>query len=38
MREYRENGITMVLVSHLPELIASLCERALWLDKGKIIA
>lgn len=38
MREYRKNGTTTVLVSHSPAIIASLCERALWLDKGKIIA
>ena len=38
MREFRENGTTTVLVSHSPDLIASLCERALWLDKGKIVA
>ena len=38
MQEFRENGTTTVLVSHSPELIASLCERALWLDKGKIVA
>ena len=38
MREFRENGTTTVLVSHSPALIASLCERTLWLDKGKIVA
>ena len=38
MREFRENGTTTVLVSHSPELIASLCERALWLEKGEIVA
>ena len=38
MQEFRENGTTTVIVSHSPALIASLCERALWLDKGKIFA
>ncbi len=38
MREFRDNGTTTVIVSHSPETIASLCERALWLDKGKIAA
>jgi ABC-type polysaccharide/polyol phosphate transport system ATPase subunit len=38
MREFREHGTTTVVVSHSPQLIASLCKRALWLDKGKIVA
>ena len=38
MREFRDNGTTTVIVSHSPETIASLCERALWLDKGQIAA
>ncbi len=38
MREFREKGTTTVLVSHSPELITSLCERALWIDKGEIVA
>jgi ABC-2 type transport system ATP-binding protein len=38
MREFREKGTTTVIVSHNPELITSLCKRALWLDKGKMVA
>jgi len=38
MREFREHGTTTVVVSHSPDMITSLCKRALWLDKGKIIA
>ena len=37
MRGFRDNGTTTVIVSHSPSLIAGLCERALILDKGKII-
>lgn len=38
MREFREHGTTTVVVSHSPQLITSLCKRALWLDKDKIVA
>jgi ABC-type polysaccharide/polyol phosphate transport system ATPase subunit len=37
MREYRELGTTIVVVSHAPGLIASLCQRAVWIDHGSII-
>jgi len=38
MQEFRKNGTTTVLVSHSPEQISALCNRALLLDKGKIVA
>jgi len=34
MREFRESGKTIVLVSHDPSAILSLCDRALWLEGG----
>lgn len=37
MREFREQGATIIIVSHSPNAIASLCQRAIWLDQGKII-
>ncbi|WP_456418875.1 methyl coenzyme M reductase system, component A2 [Methanocaldococcus infernus] len=32
------NNISLVLTSHWPEVIAELTERAIWLEKGEIIA
>lgn len=37
MREFREQGSTIIIVSHSPSTIASLCQRAIWLDHGSII-
>lgn len=37
MREFREQGATILIVSHSPSTIASLCQRAIWLDHGSII-
>jgi glycosyltransferase involved in cell wall biosynthesis len=38
MRELRESGVTIVLVSHDPSAVISLCDRALWLEQGGIAA
>jgi len=35
--EFRERGSTIIIVSHSPSTIASLCQRAIWLDHGSII-
>lgn len=37
MQEIIENGATTILVSHSLEQIRSLCNKILWLDKGKLI-
>uniref|UniRef100_A0A7V6CDH7 ABC transporter ATP-binding protein n=1 Tax=Thermodesulfobacterium geofontis TaxID=1295609 RepID=A0A7V6CDH7_9BACT len=34
--EFKQKGITMVLVSHDLENIKKLCDRAIWLEDGKI--
>jgi lipopolysaccharide transport system ATP-binding protein len=36
--EFRRSGVTIVLVTHSSEEIRRLCTRALWLDRGKIVA
>ena len=36
VREFRRQGKTILLASHSPELITALCDRALWLDHGRI--
>ena len=37
MQEFRDNGTTTLLVSHSPETISNLCQRAVWLNKGEIV-
>ncbi|MCB1771575.1 MAG: ABC transporter ATP-binding protein [Candidatus Competibacteraceae bacterium] len=36
IRKFRENGSTILVVSHSPTSIKALCSRALWLEHGKI--
>lgn len=35
---FRENGATVLMVSHNLDLISSMCDRAAWLDHGKLLA
>ena len=37
MRSFREQGTTMLLVSHDPTAVRTLCDRAILLDYGKVI-
>lgn len=36
MRQLRDEGVTIVLVSHDPSAVISLCDRAIWLEQGRI--
>lgn len=36
IRGFRERGKTIVFVSHDPAAVKSLCERAVWLDAGRV--
>ena len=36
LRELRDGGVTIVLVSHDPSAVISLCDRSLWLEHGRI--
>lgn len=36
MREFRDHGATIILVSHNMETISDMCHRAVWLDHGQI--
>jgi ABC-2 type transport system ATP-binding protein/lipopolysaccharide transport system ATP-binding protein len=38
MYSYRQQGTTIFLVSHSMATIESFCDRALWLDSGKLMA
>lgn len=35
LSEYQRQGTTIILVSHSPDVVRTMCDRALWLDKGK---
>lgn len=38
MRELMNNGTTLLFVSHNDEQVVELCERAIWLNHGKLMA
>jgi ABC-type polysaccharide/polyol phosphate transport system ATPase subunit len=37
IRSFQQAGKTVLLASHSSELMTTLCERALWLDRGRIV-
>ena len=37
MRAMQERGVTILLVSHSVEQVRRFCQRALWLDKGRLV-
>jgi len=37
MTEFRRSGKSMLFVSHSPGLVQLMCERALWIDHGKLM-
>jgi lipopolysaccharide transport system ATP-binding protein len=38
IREFREQGTTLLFVSHDPSAIVNLCDRAVLLDQGRVLA
>jgi len=38
IREFREDGTTLLIVSHDKSAVQSLCDRAVMLDKGRLVA
>ena len=36
MQEFRDRGATIIMVSHNMEMIQNMCNRAAWLDHGKL--
>jgi len=38
IQSFREQGATILLVSHNMDAIESMCQRAVWLDHGKVAA
>lgn len=37
MRDLQQRGVTILLVSHSVEQVRRFCQRALWLDKGRLV-
>jgi ABC-type polysaccharide/polyol phosphate transport system ATPase subunit len=38
MNRFREQGVTFILVSHSMNVVRELCQRAVWLDGGRVRA
>ena len=38
MRQFQEQGKTIILVSHSMEAVKSFCNRVIWMDKGTMRA
>lgn len=38
MQEFRRRGATIVLVSHSTRTISAMCDRAIWLEQGQVLA
>ena len=38
MHDFQQRGTTIVVVSHILELITTFCERAIWLEHGRVVA
>ena len=36
MKDFRDQGATIILVSHIMETILEMCQRAVWLDHGQV--
>lgn len=37
LKELKERGVTIVVVSHSMQLISEFCNRCIWIEKGKIM-
>jgi len=37
IRQFRTAGKTLLFVSHAPDAVKELCDRALWLDHGRVV-
>lgn len=38
IEEFRRGGASILLVSHAPDVVRSLCERVVWIESGRIMA
>ena len=37
LREFQAEGRTLIVVSHGTDLLQDLCQRAIWLARGKVV-
>jgi ABC-type polysaccharide/polyol phosphate transport system ATPase subunit len=37
LEEFRRQGKTLICVSHAVQLVQSICDRAIWLEKGRVV-
>src|SRR6185436_7590428 len=38
MKSFKMNGCTGLIVSHAPQAILTMCDDAIWLDHGRVVA
>jgi ABC-type polysaccharide/polyol phosphate transport system ATPase subunit len=38
IQEFLSRGATLLLVSHAPQSMLKLCQRAIWVHEGRIVA
>lgn len=38
MRTFKKNGCTGLIVSHAPQTVLDMCDDAIWLDRGRVVA
>ncbi|MGC9356219.1 MAG: ABC transporter ATP-binding protein [Anaerolineae bacterium] len=38
INQMRRQGVTLMFVSHSPDAVRNICERAIWLDDGRVVA
>jgi len=38
INQLQGEGVTILFVSHSPEIVQSICSRAIWLDRGRLVA
>jgi ABC-type polysaccharide/polyol phosphate transport system ATPase subunit len=38
MQEFQAMGVTIIVVSHSPDVVKQFCDRVVWLEHGRIIA
>jgi lipopolysaccharide transport system ATP-binding protein len=38
MKTFKRNGCTGLIVSHAPQSVLALCDDAIWLDRGRVVA
>lgn len=37
IKEFKERGKCMIVASHIPTVLQKLCDRVIWLEKGRIV-